>query len=105
MVSSSDVGAAEIAAKHLVLFGTPETNALLRRVADRLPKKWQAGLRMIAPNPLNPERYVVVNSGHTFHEHEFRGTNALLFPRLGDWAIVSGDGEIREAGMFDEEWR
>lgn len=90
--------------KHVALFGTPQTNALLGKVADRLPLKWEPGLRLIAPNPLNPDRYVVVNSGHTFHEAEFRGTNALLFPRLGDWAVVGQDGEVREAGYFDERW-
>ena len=90
--------------KHVALFGTPETNALLAKIADRLPKKWETGLRLIAPNPLNPDRYAVVNSGHTFHEAEFRGTNALLFPRLGDWAIVGDDGKVREAGYFDENW-
>ena len=38
---------------------------------------------MIVPNPLNPDRYVVFNSGHTFHEEEFKGTNALLYPIWG----------------------
>ena len=32
--------------------------------------------------------YVVLNSGHTFHEDAFRGTNALLYPRLGDYALL-----------------
>jgi hypothetical protein len=68
---------------------------------------------MIYPNPLNPERYVVINSGHTFHETEFRGTNALLFPRLGDYAVLRVDGgeeqlanpEVVLAGFFDEQWQ
>ncbi len=41
-------------------------------------------LGLIYPNPLNPRRYVVLNSGHTFHEPEFRASNAQLYPRLGD---------------------
>ena len=61
---------------------------------------------LIYPNPLNPDRYVVVNSGHTFGEAEFLGTNALLFPRLGDWAVLStADESTVAAGLFDEEWR
>ena len=61
---------------------------------------------MIYPNPLNPNRYVVINSGHTFGEAEFRGTNALLFPRLGDWGVLStADESIISSGYFDEEWR
>src|SRR5262249_33662423 len=43
---------------------------------------------LIQPNPLNPTRYVVLNSGHTFHAEDFQGTNALLYPRLGDWAVL-----------------
>ena len=39
---------------------------------------------LIYPNPQNPMKYVVINSGHTLHDAEFIGTNALLFPRLGD---------------------
>ena len=102
--SDREIGESDFSERHLVLFGTPSSNGLLARVADRLPKAWRLGLRLIAPNPLNPERYVVVGTGHTFGEKEFRGTNALLFPRLGDWAVVGTDGEIEEAGMFDETW-
>ena len=31
---------------------------------------------------------IVINSGHTFHEQEFAAFNYLLFPRLGDWAMM-----------------
>ncbi|MBM3811722.1 MAG: hypothetical protein FJW20_08810 [Acidimicrobiia bacterium] len=105
---------------HLILFGTPENNALIRKVAGKLPIQWskshiRVGLRnfdarthtlaMIYPNPLNPERYVVLNSGHTFGEKEFRGTNALLFPRLGDWAVLDANGNTVAAGLFDDFWQ
>ncbi len=105
IVSAAEVEDADVAAKHLALFGDPDSNALLARVADKLPLPWTPGLRLIAPNPLNPERYVVINSGHTFHEKGFRGTNALLYPRLGDWAIMGADGAVQRAGVFDERWR
>jgi hypothetical protein len=49
---------------------------------------------------------VVINSGHTFGEAEFLETNALLFPRLGDWGVLStADESIISSGYFDEEWR
>lgn len=102
--TDNKISKSDYAERHLILFGTPESNRLLASVADRLPKPWRQGLRLIAPNPLNPKRYVVVGTGHTFGEKEFRGTNALLFPRLGDWAIVDADGGIQVAGLFDEEW-
>ena len=55
---------------------------------------------------------MVVNSGHSFHEVELSTLNYLLFPRLGDWAVVkvaddppgpAGDVAI-QGGFFDEQW-
>ena len=62
---------------------------------------------LIAPNPLNPQRYVVINSGHTFGAREFTGTNALLYPHLGDHAVFQTDGRnatLKASGYFDEGW-
>jgi hypothetical protein len=115
-----DVTAADIAAHHLILFGDPRSNRLLGRMVKRLPLRWTASsLRiggrdfeassnlpaLIHPNPLNPAKYVVLNSGHTFGEAEFLGTNALLFPRLGDWGVVERGKGIVASGYFDEGWR
>lgn len=97
---------AQIRDHNLILFGDAQSNAVIRRIESRLPMKVAANLAMIYPNPLNPARYVVINSGHTFGEREFKGTNALLFPRLGDWAILDGaDGSLKETGFFDESWQ
>ncbi len=113
------VTGADVASRHLILFGDPWNNRWIARVLGKLPIKWthetiQVGAKsfpaedhtpvLIYPNPLNPRRYVVLNSGHTFHEAELRATNALLFPRLGDWAILRGS-EVVSAGLFDERWR
>jgi dienelactone hydrolase len=117
----------DVANQNLVLFGDPSSNKLLARIAGNLPIRWTKDtitvggrtfnaadhvLVMIYPNPLNPSRYVVLNSGHTFGEKEFRGTNALLFPRLGDYAVLklvkSPTGGVSEevvlAGLFGEQW-
>ena len=121
-----DVTAKDIAAHHLILFGDPGSNQLLGKIADRLPIHWTKDeivvgkktysaadhvLAMIYPNPLNPRRYVVINSGHTFHEPEFRGSNALVYPRLGDYAIYSlkagaraTETTVEQSGFFDEHW-
>jgi hypothetical protein len=118
---------ADISNHNLVLFGDPASNKILGRIADRLPILWTPkaivvggksypaedhAVAMIYPNPLNPRRYVVVNSGHTFHEPEFRGTNALLFPRLGDYAVFklaknndAVDATLEQAGLFDDHWQ
>jgi pimeloyl-ACP methyl ester carboxylesterase len=79
---------------HLVLWGDPSSNRLLARLLPQLPLQWDARtLRfrgqdydaahhapvLIFPNPLNPARYVVLNSGIDFREHGY-GTNSLQVP-------------------------
>ena len=75
----------------------------------------------ICPNPLPGagRRYLVVNSGHTFHEKEFAAFNYLLFPRHGDWAIMritpgaeawqpgkaAFPEEAIQADYFNEQWK
>lgn len=119
-----DVTPEDIRNSHLILFGDPGSNRwiarlLAREQANRLPVEWSSDAVQVAgttvtarhallvaiyPNPLNPNRYVVLNSGHTFEEKDFRGTNALLYPRLGDWAVLGEQGVVR-VGFFDENWR
>ncbi|MCE9561495.1 MAG: prolyl oligopeptidase family serine peptidase [Planctomycetes bacterium] len=117
---------------NLILFGDPGSNRLISRVLPKLPITWtekelQFGKEtypaanhapaFIQPNPLNERRYVVINSGHTFHEKELASLNYLQFPRLGDWAVLKvGDKspanpsdaleeEVLRAGFFDEQWK
>lgn len=116
----------DIAAHHLVLWGDPKSNALLARMADRLGIRWDAsGVHtpaagypanqfvpaFIYPNPLNPERYVVVNSSFTFREYDYLN-NARQTPKLPDWAILDitrpmtsrAPAGITAAGFFGENW-
>ena len=117
----------QIESKNLILFGDPSSNAVLAKVIEDLPVTWTKeslevggkkydpqthAVSLIFPNPLNPTRYVVINSGHTIHDAEFIGTNALLFPRLGDIAVQSfepaksGFTEKTEwATSFDSKWK
>jgi hypothetical protein len=68
---------------------------------------------LIFPNPADPQHYVVINSGHTFAEDDLRGTNALLYPRWGDWAVIRPTPttdqplahELPASGLFDEFWQ
>jgi hypothetical protein len=74
-------------------------------------------LQLISPNPLPGAtgRYVVFNSGHTYHDRELR-FSYMVFPRIGDWAVVKvGNNRpnlpdhavaetVLESGFFDEEW-
>ena len=67
---------------------------------------------LIYPNPLNPKKYVVLNSGFTFREFDYLN-NARQIPKLPDYAVVDTTtppderypGKIVTAGFFDEEWR
>ena len=79
VLSHEQITPEHVAAFNLVLFGRPQTHSVLRRIADRLPLRItrngvrvggrayegpSIGLRMIYPNPLSPDRYVVVWFGH-----------------------------------------
>ena len=117
-----------ITKNHLILFGDPGSNAILKRVLEQLPIEWTEetikvgdqewsakdhGLSLIFPNPLNRSKYVVLNSGHTFHDKDFRSSNAWLFPRLGDIAVqkitLQKDGSFQEetvwSEVFGERWQ
>ena len=61
---------------------------------------------LVAADPLNRLRYVVINSGHTFGAKDFRGTNALLYPRwrLAVFWVDEGSGDPMASGFFNERW-
>lgn len=126
MKDDAAVTDADIAANNLVLWGDPQSNKVLARIADKLPIHWTAdsvmlGNRrfpaattapvMIYPNPLNPKKYVVVNSGMTFREYA-ESNNALQIAYLPDYAVVDvtsppdprWPGKIEAAGFFGEKW-
>ncbi len=116
----------DIAQSNLVLWGDPASNKILAKIIDRLPIRWDAqsvkvGDRtfaanqhapvLIYPNPLNPKRYVVINSGFTFREFD-HSSNARQTPKLPDWAVIDvsvpasprAPGRIAAAGFFGEGW-
>ena len=118
-VTDSELTTEQIRDHNLVLFGTPWSNRVLGRVMKNLPAQWDRTaikvggrtydarkhtLVMIYPNPLNPARYVVLNTGHTFGAREFKGTNALLYARVGDWGVLGEGGEVVASGVMGEEW-
>ncbi len=116
-----DVTLQDIDENHLILFGDPGSNNLIARVLPDLILSWTSksvSLRgefpaedhvpvLVTANPLNSLRYVVLNSGHTFGAKDFAGTNALLYPRLGDFAVIriGEPDEVKVSGFYDERWR
>jgi hypothetical protein len=128
----ADVSDADIASHNLVLWGDPSSNKVLAKIADKLPIRWNAEkvalgpaasdadaysavshvLVMIYPNPLNPKRYVVLNSGFTFREYDYLN-NARQISKLPDYAVIDVKtppssrlpGGVVNAGFFDEHWK
>ena len=123
----AEVDDVDLASSHLVLWGDPASNRLLARLLAHLPLSWNAQSLtfrgktydaahhapiLIFPNPLNPTRYVVLNSGLDFREHAY-GTNALQIAKLPDFAVIDlreppgprWPGKMVEAGFFDEAWQ
>lgn len=134
--NDTEVTEADVRTKHLILFGDPGSNPWIAKSLPKLPVTWTRDTLKLgaeshaakdhAPVLINAspfdgagDRYVVINSGHTFHEKEFAAFNYLLFPRLGDWAVMKlGPGaeawkpgaaafpeEAVRAGYFDEQWK
>ena len=116
-----------LADKNLILFGDPGSNSVLSKVVKGLPIEWTKtglevngekydpathGVCLIYPNPLNPAKYVVINSGHTMHDKDFQASNAWLFPKLGDIAVLKFESDeklgFKEstvwAGLFEGDW-
>ena len=120
-----DVSERDLAENHLVLWGDPQSNKLLARINKDLPVRWEEDelkigdqsfkasdhvVAMVYPNPLQPTRYVVLNSGFTFRGF---GSNADQTPKLPDYAVINlktppsvkAPGEVVAAGFFDEHWK
>ncbi len=116
----------DIKSANLILWGDPSSNSLIAKTAGQLPISWtgseiKAGektfpaadhaLICIYPNPLNPERYLVLNSSFTFREYDYLN-NARQTPKLPDWAVIDLNeapnartpGRIAAADFFGEKW-
>ncbi|MBI5767411.1 MAG: hypothetical protein HZA93_06415 [Verrucomicrobia bacterium] len=129
VIADTAVTDADLKNKNLILWGDASSNAVLKKLlaGGQLPLKWNAqqiefrgkshpatnhAPILIFPNPLNPSRYVVLNSGIDFRTDGY-GNNAHQTPKLPDWAIVDlrtapgprWPGKIVDAGFFDEEWK
>ena len=124
--TDAEITDADIAASNLILWGDPGSNQILGRLLAKLPLSWDAlklGMgkqsfsaaghmpAMIFPNPLNPKKSVVINSGFTYREYDYLN-NARQVPKLPDFAIVDlstppdgrWPGRIAHAGFFNERW-
>lgn len=117
-----------LAGKAWVLVGTPRSNAILARLAEKLPIRFtETGVRVgdktfdgpgvgaafVHPNPEDPARYVVVLGAPTV-EGTLRGMS--LPDLLPDWIVwdhemgrsrggmILGAGKAAAGGYFTEAW-
>ena len=112
MKPAAGVTAQDVESSNLILFGTPESNDVLRRIAPSLPpalmRPGDDGVRaiFIYPNPENPSRYVVVwptrllsVAGDVLH-------SGWIMPvsLLPDHLWVK-DGKVVSGGHFDSDWK
>jgi pimeloyl-ACP methyl ester carboxylesterase len=123
----TEISESDIANSNLVLWGDPSSNAVMAKIMSKLPIQWTPGsvtvgdqkfdgskhtLIAVYPNPLNPQRYVVLNSSFTYREYAYLN-NARQVAKLPDWAVVDvtvkpdalWPGKIVAANFFDEKWQ
>jgi len=119
----NDVTEADLAKYHVVLFGDPGSNKWIAKMNGKLPFKWtrksvtlggqtfpsqESFPALIYPNPLNPAKYVVLNTGLTIEDRGYNGDYGT--PLWGDYAIVkvkpgAAVPDLLTAGLFDENWQ
>ncbi len=116
---------------HLMLFGNPKTNSINERIKQDLPVRFKdasiifsdkkftgksVGVSMIYPNPLNQQRYVLIQAGTTWQGM------VKISKRIGaefDYIIFDNrttginvhqgnltvDGSPLLRGFFDQDWQ
>jgi hypothetical protein len=119
----TEVSSEDIESANLILIGNPKSNAILAQINDKLPIRFEGksivmddkrftgkdvGLNLIYPNPLNPDRHVLVRAGVNW-----RGTKLVpwLERRLPDYVVFDGGykrmgwASFKAAGFFDGKWK
>ena len=121
--TDAEVTAEDLAKANLVLFGTPATNSILARIADKLPIRIgdhrytvlgqecagsDLGLVMCYPNPLSPSHYVLIYSGEWYGEKLSINHKHDLLPDFLVFTTKSfGRDDTNDylcAGFFDMAW-
>ena len=134
VVADTSLTATDIAERNLVLFGNPRSNRLIERINGHLPVRFEGNaivagkerfsgpevaLHMIYPNPLNPERYVLVGGGLShrgtanLHKTGLDIAASIQFPNSAAYDYVIFDqsflGKVEDrylkAGHFNGNWQ
>ncbi len=126
-VLDTELTATQVAENNLICFGDYASNRYLFSIATRLPVEWNLQQVKVGeqkfdpsfhapvfcvPNPQNPSRYLVVNSGMTFREFS-NVSNSRQIAMLPDWAVLDVSekddgifaGKVVAEGFFNEQWQ
>lgn len=113
---------------NLILFGSPKTNAVTAKIMKDLPisikndrliidgqeiEKDDVAFQMIYPNPLNPEKYIVIKGGTSPKAEELSGLFNVIYSGSGLPDFIIYDETVKEkgwaaiiaAGFFDVNWK
>jgi len=107
MKAASKVTPEDISSSNLILFGTRQSNVVLKRIAPSLPPALLgADSIFIYPNPENPSRYVVVWSVRLLGaaDPNLRAGWTPPLNLLPDYVQVKGS-KIVAGGHFDSDWK
>jgi len=126
VLDDSTIGDEVVASKNLIAFGRPETNSIVAKAAPSLPLRFidggfeyqgveytgpDVGAVLVYPNPLNPERLLVVHAGAFWGENRrFVEPNHRL-DVLTDIVIFRASGSEYQGdtvlcfGWFDARWQ
>ena len=125
VVHDNDLTDKQIQKYGLVLFGLPQTNKIIERIANELPFKLsrqtirlpdgheyatsEHGLLLTYPNPLAKDRYILIYNG--LHYGEGRSASHR-FDRLPDFVVYTdetypgiGSNAFKAAGFFTTGWQ
>jgi hypothetical protein len=108
---------------HLILIGNAKTNLLINRIIGHIPLEFDAhkltigdrhyegenkSIHFIYPNPLNPEKYIVIIGGYHIEKIGL-GETDLALKGWYDYTVwqhyPSGNSRIIEGGIFNRYWR
>lgn len=122
--TDTEITEQDIANFNLALWGDPESNTILKQIHKDLPIQWNSEQLTVGtqtfsaenhvpvftfPNPHNPKRYIVINSGFTFAPNGAK-SNSTQTPKLPDWAIMDttlswdNPDRVKAADFFNENW-
>lgn len=129
VLADTEVTEAHLRDANIVLYATPGSNALLARMAKRLPIQVDAsgvvvgteryegagvGVRFVYPNPLSPSRYVIVQAAPTASAVAAGNKIPEFLPdyfvydrdtvRRAQGRIPGGRQRPRAMGYFDARW-